>query len=239
MKFLNVLALASVAAAFPTLSDTSVNDVDVSELEARELEARQLSGSVGSTAKEFTEGGCKDVIMFFARGSTEAGNMGTVCGPPTANGVKANFQSVAVEGVDYAAGLGTNTVPGGADPRGIAEMKRLIAQATADCPDSMLVVGGYSQGAALTHRAVEDLPQAQKDQIVAAFTFGDTQNLQDGGRIPNFPPEDTKIICAAGDAVCRGTLTILPAHLSYGRNAGEMADFISQKLTAAGAKRRK
>jgi len=40
------------------------------------------------------------------------------------------------------------------------------------------VVRGYSQGAALTHRAVKDLPQAQKNQIVAAFTFGDTQNKQ-------------------------------------------------------------
>ncbi|KAK1572850.1 cutinase [Colletotrichum navitas] len=232
MKFLNILALASVTAAFPTLSETSVNEVDVRELEDREI------GGVGTTAKEFTQGGCKDVIMLFARGSTEIGNMGAVCGPPTANNVKAKFQSVAVEGVDYAAGLATNALPGGADPRGIAEMKRLIAKANSECPNSKLVVGGYSQGAALTHRAVENLPQAQKDQIVAAFTFGDTQNTQDKGQIPNFPKEKTKIICATGDAVCKGTLVVLPAHLSYGRNAGEMADFISQKLTAAGVKRR-
>ncbi|GKT83926.1 LOW QUALITY PROTEIN: cutinase precursor [Colletotrichum tofieldiae] len=236
MKLFNILAIASVAGAFPTLSETSTNDVDVRDLEARELEARQGSGRVGSTAKEFSQGGCKDVIMFFARGSTEVGNMGTVCGPPTANGVKANFQSVAVEGVDYAAGLATNTLPGGADPKGIAEMKRLIAQANSDCPNSMLVVGGYSQGAALTHRAVEDLPQAQKDQIVAAFTFGDTQNTQDNGQIPNFPKTRPR---SSAPRATPGTLTILPAHLSYGRNADEMADFISQKLTAAGAQRRK
>ncbi|OLN88110.1 putative cutinase 1-like protein 1 [Colletotrichum chlorophyti] len=234
MKFTNLLAVASVAIAFPTLSETPVKDVEV-----RDIEARQRSGRVGSTAKEFTQGGCKDVIMLFARGSTEVGNMGTICGPQTANGVKDNFQSVAVEGVDYAAGLATNTLPGGADPRGIAEMKRLIAKANTDCPNSMLVVGGYSQGAALTHRAVEDLPQAQKDQIVAAFMFGDTQNQQDRGQIPNFPQDKTKIICAQGDAVCRGTLTILPAHLSYGSRADEMASFISQKLSAAGATKRK
>ncbi|KAK2038481.1 cutinase [Colletotrichum somersetense] len=240
MKFLNVLALASVTAAFPTLTETSISEVNVREIEARELEARQLGGgNVGITAKEFTQGGCKDVIMFFARGSTEVGNMGTVCGPPTANDVKAKFSSVAVEGVDYAAGLATNALPGGADPQGVAEMKRLIAKANSECPDSKLVVGGYSQGAAVTHRAVEDLPQAQKDQIVAAFTFGDTQNVQDKGQIPNFPKDKTKIICAAGDAVCKGTLVILPAHLSYGANAGEMANFISQKLTAAGVQSRK
>ncbi|WYZ35217.1 hypothetical protein EsH8_I_001493 [Colletotrichum jinshuiense] len=232
MKFSNVIALASVAVAFPTLSENPVEDIEVRDIEAR------AGGRVGSTAKEFTQGGCKDVIMIFARGSTETGNMGTICGPQTANNVKANFNSVAVEGVDYAAGLATNTLPGGADPKGIAEMKRLIGKANTDCPNSMLVVGGYSQGAAVTHRAVEDLPQGQKDQIVAAFMFGDTQNTQDKAQIPNFPKDKTKIICAKGDAVCKGTLTILPAHLSYGNQAGNMADFISQKLTAAGAQRK-
>ncbi|KAF9873736.1 cutinase [Colletotrichum karsti] len=234
MKFSNVLAFAATAAAFPALQE-SANE----ELEVRDIEARQRGGRVGSTAKEFTEGGCKDVIMVFARGSTETGNMGTICGPPTANAVKSNFQSMAVEGVDYAAGLATNTLPGGADPAGIAEMKRLIEKANTECPNSMLVVGGYSQGAAVTHRAVEDLPQGMKDQIVAAFMFGDTQFQQEGGKIANFPEDKTNIICARGDAVCRGTLTILPAHLSYGRNAQEQADFITQKLTAAGAQRRK
>ncbi|KAL0935955.1 cutinase 1-like protein 1 [Colletotrichum truncatum] len=231
MKFTNVLAFASLATAFPALQESS-NE----ELEVRDLEARQRGGGrVGSTAKEFTQGGCKEVIMVFARGSTETGNMGTICGPQTANGVKASFKSVAVEGVDYAAGLATNTLPGGADPKGIAEMKRLIAKANTDCPNSMLVVGGYSQGAAVTHRAVEDLPQAQKDQIVAAFMFGDTQFQQDGGQITDFPQDKTNIICARGDAVCRGTLTILPAHLSYGNRADEQAQFINEKLTAAGA----
>jgi cutinase len=135
---------------------------------------------VGSTANEFVRGGCRDIIMLFARGSTEVGNMGTIAGPPTANGLKQNFggDAVAVQGIDYGALLSTNFLPGGADLAGIQEMKDLIEQATTDCPDAKLVVGGYSQGAALTHRAVEDLPQAQKDQIVAAFTFGDTQNEQ-------------------------------------------------------------
>ena len=145
---------------------------------ASPVEIRQ--NRVGTTAKEFTQGGCRDIIMLFARGSTEVGNMGTIAGPPTANGLKQNFggDAVAVEGIDYGALLSTNFLRGGADPAGIREMKDLIGQVTSKCPDSKLVVGGYSQGAALTHRAVEDLPKAQKDNIVAAFTFGDTQNQQ-------------------------------------------------------------
>lgn len=145
---------------------------------ANPIELRQ--NNVGATSNEFTDGGCRDIIMLFARGSTEVGNMGTICGPQTGEGLKENFgaDNVAVEGIDYAAALSTNFLPGGADPAGIDEMVELIGQVAADCPESKLVVGGYSQGAALTHRAVEDLPQAQKDQIAAAFTFGDTQNQQ-------------------------------------------------------------
>lgn len=135
---------------------------------------------VGSTSNEFTQGGCRDIIMLFARGSVEAGNMGTICGPQTGQGLKENFgaDNVAVEGIEYGALLSTNFLPGGASIKGIQEMKNLIAKATDECPDSKLVVGGYSQGAAITHRAVEDLPQNQKDQITAAFTFGDTQSQQ-------------------------------------------------------------
>ncbi|KAH7326622.1 cutinase-2 [Stachybotrys elegans] len=220
MKTFFALALAAAAAANP-------------------IGVRQLGNRVGISSNEFTEGGCKPIIMLFARGSTEVGNMGTVCGPPTGEGLKRNFgaDNVAVEGIEYAAAVSTNLLPGGADLRGIQAMKDLIAQANTECPDSMLVVGGYSQGAALTHRAVEDLPQAQKDQIVAAFTFGDTKNQQDNGQIPNFPPEKTNIICNTGDAVCRGLLTILPAHLTYGTRADEQVDFLTEKLVAAGAQR--
>jgi len=232
-SFIVSATLVALAATTPFNPQPSAE-----EIVARDIEARQRGG-VGSTANEFKDGGCADIIMLFARGSTETGNMGTICGPPTANGVKANFDSVAVQGIDYGALLSTNFLPGGADPAGIAEMKDLIGQANSQCPDSMLVVGGYSQGAALTHRAVEDLPQDQKDQIVAAFTFGDTQNEQDNGQIPNFDADKTKVICNRGDAVCRGTLTILPAHLDYTRRADEAVDFITGQLTAAGAKLKK
>lgn len=69
--------------------------------------------------------------------------------------------------------------------------------------------------------------------MVAAVTFGDTQNEQDNGQIPNFDRAKTLIICNAGDAVCRGTLTILPAHLAYGARADEGVDFIAGKVGAA------
>ncbi|KAK3947199.1 cutinase-domain-containing protein [Pseudoneurospora amorphoporcata] len=119
----------------------------------------------GITSIEFTRLGCRPVIFLFARGSTEVGNMGSAPRPPSAS-----------------------------RPRkaSLVEMKRLLNKAATDCPKSKIVVVGYSQGAALVHRAVEDMSEAVKNKIVAAVTYGDTQRLQDGGRIPNFPESKTR-----------------------------------------------
>jgi cutinase len=112
-------------------------------------------------------------------------------------------------------------------------MQDTITAMASQCPDSAIVVGGYSQGAAVVHRAVESLPAATMDKIAGVLTYGDTQKLQDRNQVPNFDPAKTKIICAAGDAVCVGTLTILPAHLSYGADAKEGSDFLNQMITQA------
>ncbi|KAK3397694.1 cutinase-domain-containing protein [Sordaria brevicollis] len=196
------------------------------------LNERQTQTTI--TATEFTRLGCRPVIFLFARGSTEVGNMGTIVGPPTSNGIKAaqGVTNVVTEGIDYPALLSTNFLPGGADLGGIREMKRLLNKAATDCPNSKIVVAGYSQGAALVHRAVEDMSEAVKDKIVAAVTYGDTQRLQDRGRIPNFPESKTLIICNTGDLVCLGQLTILAPHLDYERRVPEALAFINARLAA-------
>lgn len=157
-------------------------------------------------------------------------------GPQTASRLKQEFGSdrVAIQGIDYPALLSTNFLPGGADLGGIREMRNLLTQAANDCPDSSILAGGYSQGAALVHRAVENLPDNVKNAIDGVVTFGDTQNLQDRGQIPNFPREKVRIFCNAGDLVCVGTLTITPAHLTYGSDAGEAAAFLAARARAGG-----
>jgi cutinase len=79
---------------------------------------------------------------------------------------------------------------------------------SAKCPDSVIVAGGYSQGAAVNHR----------------------------NQIKNFPADKVKIICQPGDAVCLGTLAVLPAHLTYGVRANEGIDFLVQQIKGAQAK---
>lgn len=44
------------------------------------------------------------------------------------------------------------------------------------------------------------------------------------------------IICQPGDLVCVGTLTITPAHLTYGRRADEGVDFLTTQIQGAQAK---
>jgi cutinase len=46
------------------------------------------------------------------------------------------------------------------------------------CPDSVIVTGGYSQGAAVNHRAIESLTAAVQDQIAGVILYGDTQKQQ-------------------------------------------------------------
>ncbi|KAH8199711.1 hypothetical protein TruAng_006119 [Truncatella angustata] len=195
------------------------------------IETRQTA----ATSNEFTIGGCRDVIFIWSRGSTEVGNMGTIVGPPVSNGLKAKFGAtkVATEGVDYAALLSTNFLPGGADPVGIALMSQLLTQAATQCPNSKIVAGGYSQGAAMTHRAVEQLSASVISRIAGIVLFGDTQYLQSNGRIANYPTSKTKIYCAFGDLVCAGTLTITAAHLSYGADADDAAAFLVDRINAA------
>jgi cutinase len=51
--------------------------------------------------------------------------------------------TVATEGVDYAAALSTNFLPGNADPAGISEMADLLNSAATQCPQAKIVAGGY------------------------------------------------------------------------------------------------
>jgi cutinase len=143
---------------------------------------------------------------------------------------------VATEGVAYGALVSTNVLPGGTDAVSKRMFQTTLKDMAAKCPDSVIVAGGYSQGAAVNHRAIEELDAGVKDQIAGVVLYGDTQKLQDRNQIPNFPPDKVKIICQPGDAVCRGTLAVLPAHLTYGVRANEGVDFLVQQVKGAQAK---
>jgi cutinase len=99
----------------------------------------------------------------------------------------------------------------------------------------------HSQGAAVNHRAIEDLSTSVKNQIAGVVTFGDTQARRDNQQIPNFPRDKLQIFCggAVRDTVCDGNLAaaVLLPHLSYGGDAEEAGKFLIGKINAVrGAK---
>lgn len=118
-------------------------------------------------------------------------------------------------GGPYSAGLAENFLPAGTSRAAIDEAKRLFNLANTKCPNAAIVAGGYSQGTAVMSNSISELSSAVRNQIKGVVLFGYTKNLQNGGKIPNFPEDKTKVYCNVSDAVCWGTLFIAPAHFLY------------------------
>ncbi|KAI0419001.1 cutinase [Xylaria grammica] len=188
--------------------------------------------ATGTTANEFLEGGCRDVIFLYARGSTQDGNIGGSPGPQTIDQLKAKLgtSTVAAQGLEYPASLLDNLRSEGCDPDDAANFRDLITKAATECPSSKLVVAGYSQGAALVHAAAKLLTASVTSKISAAVTFGDTRKKQDGGVIPKIDASRGLILCHDGDLVCSGTLIITDAHHDYDDLAPTAVSFIVSKV---------
>ncbi|KAI0142173.1 cutinase-domain-containing protein [Pestalotiopsis sp. NC0098] len=194
------------------------------------IQIRQDAGS--TTENEFYDGGCRDVILFFARGTDQSGNIGEMPGVDLVSQLKTALGDdvVAAQGVNYPAALLDNLLEGGTDLTYATDLGNNITAAAAECPDAQFVVSGYSQGAAIVHGAIPDLSDAVKAQIAAAVTFGDTRKEQDGGQIPDFDTSKTLIICNDGDLVCNGTLIITEAHTEYNATVPTAVSFIQSKV---------
>lgn len=187
-------------------------------------------GGGGASLNEFTNGGCKGTIMIYARGSAEPGNVGMIIGPPLFTPLKKLVPDIAIEGVPYAAGLLTNLGKGGADPKGVEAATKLFQDAHTKCPQSAIIGGGYSQGAAVMHRSVEKLSKDVQNHIAGIVLYGDTQNKQDNGQIKNFPKEKVKIYCGANDGVCGGGLNVNGGHFAYTQDMQPGAEYLAERI---------
>lgn len=163
---------------------------------------------------------------------------GITVGPPTCSGLKREYGSdqVACQGVGspYTAGVGTNVLPEGTNSAAYGEAQRLFDLAATKCPDTIIVAGGYSQGAAVMTAAVKRLSSSTKDKIAGVVLYGNTRNLQERGKIPDFPSENVKTYCNVSDGVCGGALLVTAGHLTYQTDVPAAVRFLEDRISAKG-----
>ncbi|OGM50970.1 cutinase [Aspergillus bombycis] len=220
---------SSSGSGIPGLGSSTGNIPDLSSL----LGGSSSGGLPGLTKRaSITENGvtqnsgCQELTFIFARGTTEMGNMGSVVGPPVANQLASlTGNKVTVQGVDYPADAAGNAMMGAS---GGPKMAELIQQAKKQCPNTKVVLGGYSQGAMVVHNAAS---KVGADAISGAVLFGDPFKTQGVGQLA---ASKVKEYCASGDPVCQNGMNVM-AHLSYGSNAQEAAQFLIQAAGLSGS----
>lgn len=193
---------------------------------------------------------CADITVIFARGTTEPGNVGLVTGPPFFDAIKEQLsgKTLAVQGVNYPASFagfnrnGTDGVPSMCvlvlfsshclALKAVYEMlikcrSEFVSRAVSNCPNSRIVMSGYSQGALVVRATAELLPFATMSTIHSVVTFGDPKN-----QAPISGADDKfLVICNPDDSVCNGGF-IDVSHLTYGAHATAAAQFVMREVNS-------
>ncbi|KAI6247874.1 hypothetical protein HI914_04086 [Erysiphe necator] len=226
------LALLSLSFYFTliTASRENYDAVSPQRIDAIErvfafYQARQITNFAERNSENELSGPCKPVTLIFARGTGESGNVGGnhSPGPALFSQIRLSMgsQNIAIQGVDYKADI-FGYLKGG-DPEGSKRYYNLTEEAATKCPDTKIVLTGYSQGAQLAHNAARWLSVNTTQRISAAVMFGDPYSYDTMGFLPS-----TKVlnICHERDVICDGVSGGAAHHLTYARDAPEAARFI-------------
>ncbi|THV08262.1 cutA, cutinase A [Dendrothele bispora CBS 962.96] len=183
--------------------------------------------SAPTALQRATAADCADVMVIFARGTTEPPPIGLIVGPPLQSALQDQLgdRSLSFQGVDYPA-----DIPGflvGGSPQGSQTMANDITDAANSCPNAKIVSAGYSQGGQLVHNSAKLLTLDVQSRISAAVIFGDPDF---GDPVAGVSADRTKVICHIGDDICAHGDLILPPHLTYGVDTPAAAQFIVSKV---------
>lgn len=92
------------------------------------------------------------------------------------------------------------------------------------CPNTKLVMSGYSQGGQVVHQTAAALPPETMAKVNSVVIFGDP--------LSSTPVQGaaakTLVICHPDDDICEDGDIILPTHLTYGFDAPKAAAFVAQ-----------
>ena len=181
---------------------------------------------------------CYDVQVVFARGTDEPPGIGRV-GQAFVDSLRGKIgnRSMGVYAVNYPASYDFLAAADGAN-----DASAFIQDVVNTCPDTRLVLGGYSQGAAIIDVITSvpfpaigfnnPLPADVPDHVAALAVFGNP-TARVGLPLTSSPVYGGKAIdlCNAGDPICSNGNDV-PAHRSYGANgsASQAAAFVARLL---------
>jgi cutinase len=102
-----------------------------------------LALTLSAVASPLAPRACSAVTVYFARGTSESGTIGTSVGPPLQTALKSALGSKTLEfvGVPYAANV-LGFLQGG-DPAGATTMANLVTAKASECPSTSIVISGY------------------------------------------------------------------------------------------------
>lgn len=182
--------------------------------------------------------GCRDVQVVFARGTDEPPGIGRV-GQAFVDSLRGKIgnRSMGVYGVNYPASYDFLAAADGAN-----DASAFIQGVVNNCPNTKLVLGGYSQGAAIIDVITSvpfpaigfnnPLPPEVADHVAALAVFGNP-TARVGLPLTSSPVYGGKAIdlCNAGDPICSDGNSV-PAHRSYGPDgtASQAAAFVAGLL---------
>ncbi|WNG87460.1 cutinase family protein [Mycobacterium sp. ITM-2016-00317] len=216
-----------------------------------------FGAAAGPGVPEASAQGCPDVEVVFARGTGEAPGVGGV-GQAFVDSVRAQAapRTVGVYAVNYPAANNFDAGPAFAQTvvDGIRDASNRLQTMSDICPDTRLVLGGFSQGAAVSGFATSDrlpnsvpvsavpapLPAYVADHVAAVVLFGAPSGafLQKYGApaisVGPLYAGKTAQLCAPGDTICDGVPDGGPnfAHALYSVNgmANQGAAFAVNRL---------
>jgi cutinase len=182
-------------------------------------------GAVVTPATHAEAAGCNNIEVVFARGTGEAPGVGRV-GQAFVSALRGAVgnRSVGVYAVDYPADYDFLAAAQGAN-----DASAHIQDVVNNCPNTKIVLGGYSQGAAVMDVVTSvpfpaigftnPLPPEAAEHILGVAVFGNPSTKL-GVPLTASPTFGYRAIdlCNAGDPVCSGGEDIA-AHRSYGSDS--------------------
>jgi cutinase len=164
---------------------------------------------------------CPDVEVVFARGTDEPPGLGRVGDAFVGSLRQHTRRSIGAYAVNYPASKDFLAAAGGAN-----DASSHVQRMAGACPSTKLVLGGYSQGAAVMDIVTaapvpalgfsQPLPAEAANHVAAVTLFGNPSGRA-GGLMTNLSPgfgDKILNLCNPGDPICSNG-NQWPAHLAY------------------------